>query len=1485
MGASAVDPILTAVATRLQAKNGIVALSGTTLQAPEVDDLLGAIGLTELDITVTGNGIAQTADAVIVAGNATVFGWTVEVTTTFTVADGALCAALHAGFPDDARVKVLGLSWATVEGLALDMSVAGPADPLAVVTAELSGKIALDGVKNPIAVSLRPSFGQALWVLRASDIPLPDPVAVLKTLLNDDGPLLPSKFTLDGFKITDLAIAFDPSAETFHSLDLTLGTTAPGTAWHIADGLPDLSRIYLSCGLAFAEEDSGSEPSVRVAAGARIDFPSGPKLPVRVAREPSQWRVGILGAHDFPSAADLVKAIAPTTADSLPSALKTLRLDSASVDLVLGSDGSLRSTFFAARLKDDWMINSHLTFTHVAMELLIADGMTGFFAGTVVLDGVAIPVSVRKASADAPLTLRLATAAAPSLKGVSSLSNAAGGADLTTHVPSGAAASAIELRNLSVTFDAKTYAPSTLDVDVHTGPWSVPGLDGLSVRDLAVTLHAGWPGPTVSGSLSGTVDIPGAGIAVTATKAADWQFSVALVPPPGGTAVQLEQLVDAFAKGATPAALRGATVKTASGTFDTNGAFSLDLAGHLAVDSTPLDLELKVARTAGGQKVSFHGEVTVAKRKFTVDVSSETAETKLVASYSHDQDLSPIDLGALLAEISSPAPDIHLTVDVKDATFALGTDANATHAAFGLDLANIDLSGLPLVGKALGDAAKVEELRVVAGDLAFWNAVVPTTQVPAQGHDPSVVVSGRMAFGDTSAPLALPADTATSSGKTTTTARAAADGTKWFAVQRSFGPVHLDRVGARYDAGALWLVLDGSLALGGLSLSLMGLGVGSSLSNFDPRFHLDGLGLAFAAGGVEIAGSFLVVPGKDLAQKEFEYDGAAVVRAESFTLSAIGSYAEVKGHPSLFIFAEFDSPLGGPPAFYVTGLVGGFGYNRALRIPAQDEVHQFPFLQGLDTKLGDGTPLGALGVLEGGEKPWLTEGTGDNWLAVGVTFTSFELVHSRALLVAEFGHELQFALIGLSKLRLPQDESSKAFAYVELELEAVLKPQEGFFGLTARLSPNSFVIAPDCRLTGGFAFYVWFDGEHAGDFVLTLGGYHPAFDLDAYPWYPREPRLGLSWPVNELVTVAGEAYFALTPSCVMGGGALRVLFHDGNLQAWLTASADFLISWKPFHYRIEVGVSIGVSYRLDLGFVQKTLSVELGARLELWGPPTGGRAHISWYFISFDIAFGAAPAEVPGVEKWSDFEPLLPAGDLCKLSCQSGLLAGAAADGDWIVRADALRLASECAIPANKLELATGTTPEFTKPEQAPAIRPLRVSQLDATHTLHVKDPAGHEIALHEKDWNIEARTRHVPAALWGAPLKDSPTKKGPPTPLPAADLVHDQWVGFVLSPPSAKAPPTSLGVDMATALKADPLEPGGTLPLAETAAPAPGAPAEHAVEAVGGIAAAAPARAAIRSVLGAQKLDPGTDDPLDGYAKATATLFPTAPMLTGKAA
>lgn len=103
---------------------------------------------------------------------------------------------------------------------------------------------------------------------------------------------------------------------------------------------------------------------------------------------------------------------------------------------------------------------------------------------------------------------------------------------------------------------------------------------------------------------------------------------------------------------------------------------------------------------------------------------------------------------------------------------------------------------------------------------------------------------------------------------------------------------------------------------------------------------------------------------------------------------------------------------------------------------------------------------------------------------------------------------------------MPQTtDSPRTYAYVELGIEAVLAPDEGYFGLTAILSRNSFVLSPDCHLTGGFAVATWFGANpHAGDFVLTLGGYHPAFPVPGH--FPVVPRLGFRWTVSDTVTIS-----------------------------------------------------------------------------------------------------------------------------------------------------------------------------------------------------------------------------------------------------------------------------------------------------------------------------------------------------------------------------
>ena len=61
------------------------------------------------------------------------------------------------------------------------------------------------------------------------------------------------------------------------------------------------------------------------------------------------------------------------------------------------------------------------------------------------------------------------------------------------------------------------------------------------------------------------------------------------------------------------------------------------------------------------------------------------------------------------------------------------------------------------------------------------------------------------------------------------------------------------------------------------------------------------------------------------------------------------------------------------------------------------------------------------------------------------------------------------------------------------------RPTEGVFLIRAQLTENSWLLYREVRLTGGFAFALWWKGPLAGQFVLTIGGYHPSFHRDGYP--------------------------------------------------------------------------------------------------------------------------------------------------------------------------------------------------------------------------------------------------------------------------------------------------------------------------------------------------------------------------------------------------
>ena len=116
----------------------------------------------------------------------------------------------------------------------------------------------------------------------------------------------------------------------------------------------------------------------------------------------------------------------------------------------------------------------------------------------------------------------------------------------------------------------------------------------------------------------------------------------------------------------------------------------------------------------------------------------------------------------------------------------------------------------------------------------------------------------------------------------------------------------------------------------------------------------------------------------------------------------------------------------------------------------------------------------------------------------------------------------------------------------------------------AQLTDNSWLLHKSVRLTGGFAFASWW-GPNSGQFVVTVGGYHPRFHHDGYPVVPR---VGLSWKPIYNISVVGETYFALCSEAMMAGAELEAAAQFGPAHARLRFGGDGIVFFDPFWFSV-----------------------------------------------------------------------------------------------------------------------------------------------------------------------------------------------------------------------------------------------------------------------------------------------------------------------------
>lgn len=460
----------------------------------------------------------------------------------------------------------------------------------------------------------------------------------------------------------------------------------------------------------------------------------------------------------------------------------------------------------------------------------------------------------------------------------------------------------------------------------------------------------------------------------------------------------------------------------------------------------------------------------------------------------------------------------------------------------------------------------------------------------------------------------------------------------WLVIQRQLGPLYAERIGLNTtESGgsvtSISLLFTGQVSIFGLSAAVDELTI--SWLGGDPAqlssWAVDLRGLAVAAdlAGVSLSGGLL----KLVEGSEVSYIGMLVGRFAAYGLSVFGGLTNAPDGTSFFIFGGVNGPFGGPPMFFLTGIGGGLGINRGLRIPTDiSHFGEFPFIQALDPAAPvPDKPMDRLKDLAA----YFPHEVGNFWFAAGISFTCFNLVDGVAVLAVSFGNGLDVNLFGLARMALPRPGA--AIVSIELALLAHFSTSEGVFLIQAQLTDNSWLLYEDVRLTGGFAFAIWWKGRLAGQFVLTMGGYHPDFQVP--DGYPVVPRLGLTWQVSSAIVIKGGSYFALTSEALMAGTDVEVSVDFGWVWARLQFGAHGIVYFDPFWFEVMAyaRLSAGISIDLPWPIGSISLSITIGAQVKVWGPDFAGHAEFEIGPCTVPVDFGSPRKIAPETLGWAAF--------------------------------------------------------------------------------------------------------------------------------------------------------------------------------------------------------------------------------------------------------
>lgn len=405
--------------------------------------------------------------------------------------------------------------------------------------------------------------------------------------------------------------------------------------------------------------------------------------------------------------------------------------------------------------------------------------------------------------------------------------------------------------------------------------------------------------------------------------------------------------------------------------------------------------------------------------------------------------------------------------------------------------------------------------------------------------------------------------------------------------------------------------LSFGLDLGVLQASVDRIGLAGHVGFENGEFALDfkppnGVGLAVNAGPVTGGGFLFFDPDRQQYAGGLELDIAGAVTVTAVGLITTRMPDGSEGFSLLGILAlEFGTPVQLGLGFTWNGIGGLLGLNRTMRL----EAMAAGIKSGAAERILFPRDVVANAARIISDLRTFFPPLDDTFLIGGMLKIGWG---SPSIATLSLGVIIQippgtFAILGVLQVALPDEDAS------------ILRLKVGFLGAYEPDRERAWFFATlyDSRvllmtLEGGMGVLVAWGAS--GNFVISVGGFHPQFSPPPLP-FPTPDRLAINILNYPAARIRVLAYFAVTSNTVQFGARAEIFFGFDSVKLEGHFGLDVLFRFSPFYFIVDVSASISLKV-----FGAGLFSVRLRGTLE--GPTPwrfSGHASVSILFFSIGV--------------------------------------------------------------------------------------------------------------------------------------------------------------------------------------------------------------------------------------------------------------------------